>query len=46
VPGTAFAALFEGRTILDPAEGLQLRRIRVMRASRIELSGFNDTMPA
>ena len=34
----------EGRTVLDLSEGLQLRRVRVMGASRIELSGFNDTM--
>ena len=34
----------EGRTVLDLAEGLQLRRVRVMGACRIELSGFNDTM--
>ena len=34
----------EGRTVLDLAEGLQLRRVRVMGAHRIELSGFNDTM--
>jgi predicted RNA methylase len=40
----AFAALKEGRTILDLAEGLQLRRSRVMGAYRIELSGFTDTM--
>jgi predicted RNA methylase len=43
-PDAAFAALMEGRTILDLAEGLQLRRVRVMGANRIELSGFNDTM--
>ncbi|MCA1534756.1 strawberry notch family protein [Bradyrhizobium sp. NBAIM03] len=43
-PDTAFAALMEGRTLLDLAEGLQLRRVRVMGACRIELSGFNDTM--
>src|SRR5205823_9365627 len=41
---TAFAALMEGRTVLDLAEGLQLRRVRVMGAYRIELSGFNDSM--
>ena len=41
---TAFAALMEGRTILDLAEGLQLRRVRVMGAYRIELTGFNDAM--
>ncbi|MEO5326412.1 strawberry notch family protein [Mesorhizobium sp. CC13] len=40
----AFAALMEGRTILDLAERLQLRRVRVMGANRIELSGFTDTM--
>jgi len=43
-PDDAFAALMEGRTILDLAEGLQLRRVRVMGANRIELSGFTDTM--
>ncbi len=43
-PAAAFAALMEGRSILDLAEGLQLRRVRVMGAHRIELSGFNDTM--
>jgi predicted RNA methylase len=41
---TAFAALTEGRMVLDLAEGLQLRRVRVMGAYRIELSGFTDTM--
>ncbi|MNT99299.1 hypothetical protein D3C72_2421150 [compost metagenome] len=34
----------DGRTILDLAEGLQLRRVRVMDAWRIELTGFTDTM--
>ena len=43
-PDAAFAALMEGRTVLDLAEGLQLRRARVMGANRIELSGFTDTM--
>ncbi|PJG55230.1 methylase [Bradyrhizobium forestalis] len=43
-PEAAFAALIEGRTVLELAEGLQLRRVRVMGAYRIELSGFNDTM--
>ena len=43
-PEHAFGALMEGRTILDLAEGLQLRRTRVMGANRIELSGFTDTM--
>jgi hypothetical protein len=40
----AFAALLDGKTILDLTEGLQLRRVRVMGANRIELSGFTDTM--
>ena len=43
-PEDAFAALIEGTTILDLAEGLQLRRVRVMGANRIELTGFTDTM--
>ncbi|MGY4281981.1 hypothetical protein ACVWXO_001201 [Bradyrhizobium sp. LM2.7] len=44
MPDAAFAALMEGRTVLELAEGLQLRRVRVMSAHRIKLSGFNDTM--
>jgi predicted RNA methylase len=43
-PDAALAALMEGRTVLDLAEGLQLRRVRVMGVYRIELSGFTDTM--
>ena len=43
-PDDAFATLMDGRTILDLAEGLQLRRARVMGANRIELTGFTDTM--
>jgi predicted RNA methylase len=43
-PDAAFAALTEGRAVLDLAESLQLRRVRVMGAYRIELSGFTDTM--
>ncbi|MFV0386746.1 MAG: methylase, partial [Paracoccus sp. (in: a-proteobacteria)] len=43
-PDAAYAALIEGRTILDLAEGLQLRRVRVMGANRIELCGFTDAM--
>jgi len=38
------AALIDGKTILDLADGLQLRRVRVMGANRIELSGFTDAM--
>ena len=40
----AFAALMEGRSVLELAEGLQLRRVQVMSVYRIELSGFNDAM--
>jgi hypothetical protein len=43
-PDTAFAALIEGRAVIELAEGLQLRRVRVMGVYRIELSGFSDTM--
>ncbi|MFC7695380.1 strawberry notch-like NTP hydrolase domain-containing protein [Bradyrhizobium sp. GCM10028915] len=43
-PDAAFAVLMGGRTVLELAEGLQLRRARVMGAHRIELSGFIDTM--
>jgi hypothetical protein len=43
-PENAFAALLDGRTVLKLAEGLQLRRVRVMGAHRIELSGCTDTM--
>ncbi len=43
-PDAAFAALLEGRTVLGLADDLKLRRVRVMGAHRIELSGFSDTM--
>ncbi len=43
-PDQAFAALMDGGAILNLAEGLQLRCVRVMGASRIELSGFTDAM--
>jgi hypothetical protein len=43
-PEDAFTALMDGKTILDLAEGLQLRKVRVMGMNRIELSGFTDTM--
>ena len=38
----AYAALIEGKTILDLTESLQLRRSRVMGVNRIELSGFTE----
>ena len=43
-PEHAFTALMDGKTILDLAEGLQLRRARVMGVNRIELTGFTDAM--
>ena len=43
-PDDAFAALIDGNTVIDLAEGLQLRRVRVMGGHRIELAGFTDTM--
>jgi predicted RNA methylase len=43
-PAAAHTALLDGGTILDLAEGLQLRRVRVMGANRIELTGFTDAM--
>lgn len=43
-PDAAFAALLDGRTVLDLTEDLKLRRVRVMGAFRIELSGFTDAM--
>jgi len=43
-PDAAFTALMAGKTVIDLAEGLQLRRVRVMGATRIELTGFTDAM--
>ncbi len=43
-PDAAHSALLDGKTILDLAEGLQLRRVRVMGANRIELTGFAGAM--
>ena len=43
-PDDAFMALMDGKTVLDLTEGLQLRRVRVMGANRIELTGFTDAM--
>jgi hypothetical protein len=34
----------DGKIVLNLAEDLQLRRVRVMSANRIELSGFTDAM--
>ncbi|MGJ4950035.1 strawberry notch-like NTP hydrolase domain-containing protein [Bradyrhizobium sp. HKCCYLS20291] len=38
----AFSALLRDGCVLELAEGLQLRRVRVMGATRIELAGFSD----
>jgi predicted RNA methylase len=43
-PEQAFTALIDGTTILDLADGLQLRRARVMNAQRLELTGFTEAM--
>jgi P-loop containing NTP hydrolase pore-1/C-terminal domain on Strawberry notch homologue len=42
-PPQALALLREGHTILDLADGLQLRRSRLMQVQRIELTGFGST---
>jgi hypothetical protein len=36
--------LLDGKVIVDLTETLQLRRVRVMGADRIELTGFTETM--
>lgn len=43
-PEDVFAALLEGHAFVELAQGLTLRRVRVMGAHRIELGDFNDTM--
>jgi predicted RNA methylase len=40
----AWTAVLDGRTVLELADGLQLRRAKVMGAFRVELSGFTDGM--
>jgi hypothetical protein len=42
-PLQALALLREGPTVLDLADGLQLRRSRLMQVNRIELTGFSST---
>lgn len=42
-PSQALALLRDGHTILDLADGLQLRRSRLMQVNRIELTGFGST---
>jgi predicted RNA methylase len=43
-PADAWTAVLDGRTMLQLADSLQLRRARIMGAFRIELSGFTDGM--
>jgi hypothetical protein len=43
-PEDAFSGLMNGRTVLHLADGLQLRRVRVIHVHRIELIGFTDAM--
>jgi predicted RNA methylase len=43
-PDDAFTGLMSGRMILHLADGLQLRRARIMNAQRIELTGFTNAM--
>ena len=42
-PPQALALLREGQALLDLADGLQLRRSRLMQVNRIELTGFAST---
>lgn len=42
-PPQALALLREGHAVLDLADGLQLRRSRLMQVNRIELTGFGLT---
>jgi hypothetical protein len=43
-PADAWAALSDGRTILELQDGLSLRRAMVMGVFRVELSGFTEGM--
>ena len=43
-PADAYAAVLDGRTVLELADGLELRRSKVMGSFRIELLGFTDGM--
>ena len=43
-PADAFAAVLDGRTMLQLQDGLELRRVKVMGELRVELSGFSDGM--
>ena len=43
-PHDAFAVLRAGDSVIALADGLELRRVRVMHGERIELIGFTDAM--
>jgi len=43
-PDAAFAALADGRSIIELTGEMQLRRVRVMGEHRIELTGFTEPM--
>jgi hypothetical protein len=43
-PEDALAALMGGRAVLHLADGMQLRRVKVMNVHRIELTGFTSAM--
>jgi hypothetical protein len=43
-PAEAWTALLDGKTVLDLADGLRLRRVTAMGEFRVELSGFTDGM--
>jgi predicted RNA methylase len=43
-PAKAFAAVLDGRTVLQLQDRLALRRVKVMGQFRIELTGFTDGM--
>ena len=43
-PEAVHAALMDGDAVFDLAEGMQLRRVKVMGANRIELVNFTEAM--
>jgi predicted RNA methylase len=43
-PDDAWTTVLEGRSVLQLADGLQLRRVRVMNDARVELTGFTEGM--
>jgi hypothetical protein len=43
-PADAFAAVLDGRTVLQLQDGIELRRVKVMAEFRVELSGFTEGM--